>query len=181
MDYDKWLHPSKENEVQFLSKDKNTEQLTQIASQIQEDINTLMQTPAKGFIRKQFAKFVKGDEFIIPNEYLTSKAKLTELVKMLSDTSDQGQMSGLWKRAQGNLTNADPNRVNTARNTLTVLDHLNQRMDDISKVQDSKVTKTLDIMGVESLNKLNKADSEIFKNIIENEEIKANAKNNKNI
>lgn len=44
-----------------------------------------------------------------------------------------------------------------------------------------KVTKTLDIMGVESLNKLNKADSEIFKNIIENEEIKANAKNNKNI
>ena len=44
-----------------------------------------------------------------------------------------------------------------------------------------KVMKTLDIMGVESLNKLNKADSEIFKNIIENEEIKANAKNNKNI
>ena len=45
----------------------------------------------------------------------------------------------------------------------------------------NKVTHTLDIMGVESLNKLNKADSEIFKNIIENEEIKTNAKNNKNI
>ena len=145
MNYDKWLHPSKENEVQFVSKDKNTERLTQIASQIQEDMNTLMQTPAKGFIRKQFSKFVKGDEFIIPNEYLTSKTKLTELVKMLSDTSDQGQMSGLWKRAQGNLTNADPNRVNIARNTLTVLDHLNQRIDDISKVQDSKVAKTLDL------------------------------------
>ena len=145
MNYDKWLHPSKENEVQFVSKDQNTEQLTQIASQIQEDMNTLMQTPAKGFIRKQFSKFVKGDEFIIPNEYLTSKTKLTELVKMLSDTSDQGQMSGLWKRVQGNLTNTDPNRVNTARNTLTILDHLNQRMDDISKDQDSKVAKTLDL------------------------------------
>lgn len=43
-----------------------------------------------------------------------------------------------------------------------------------------KVTKTLDIMGIESLNKLTKTDLEIFKNIIENEEIKANAKNNKN-
>ena len=44
-----------------------------------------------------------------------------------------------------------------------------------------KVTKTLDIMEIESLNKLTKSDLEIFKNIIENEEIKANAKNNKNI
>ena len=45
----------------------------------------------------------------------------------------------------------------------------------------NKVTKTLDTMGIESLNKLTKSDLEIFKNIIENEEIKANAKNNKNI
>ncbi len=44
-----------------------------------------------------------------------------------------------------------------------------------------KVTKTLDIMEIESLNKLTKSDLEIFKNTIENEEIKANAKNNKNI
>ena len=36
-------------------------------------------------------------------------------------------------------------------------------------------------MGIESLNRLTKSDLEIFKNIIENEEIKANAKNNKNI
>ena len=45
----------------------------------------------------------------------------------------------------------------------------------------NKVTKTLDIMGIESLNRLTKSDLEIFKNIIENEEIKTNAKNNKNI
>lgn len=44
-----------------------------------------------------------------------------------------------------------------------------------------KVTKTLNIMEIESLNKLTESDLEIFKNIIENEEIKANAKNNKNI
>ncbi|MCD7780496.1 MAG: hypothetical protein LUH05_07485, partial [Candidatus Gastranaerophilales bacterium] len=145
MDYEKWLHPSKESELHFISKDKNTEQLTQIASQIQEDMNTLMQTPAKGFIKKQFPKFVKGEEFVIPNEYLTSKSKLTELVKILSDTSEQGQMTKLWKRAQGNLSNADPNRVNNAKNTLTILDHLNQRMDDIDKVQETKAAKTLDL------------------------------------
>lgn len=45
----------------------------------------------------------------------------------------------------------------------------------------NKVTKTLDIVGIESLNKLTKPDLEVFKNIIENEEIKTNAKNNKNI
>lgn len=45
----------------------------------------------------------------------------------------------------------------------------------------NKVTKALDIVGVESLNKLTKPDLEVFKNIIENEEKKTNAKNNKNI
>ena len=146
MNYEAWLKPSKENEVHFVSKDKNTEQLNQIASQIAEDINTLMKTPVKGFLKKQYAaKFFKGDEFVIPQEYLTSKSKLTELVKQLSDTSDQGQLTQVWKRAKGNSTNPDPNRAQTARKTLTILDHLNQRLDDLSKVQDGKATKTLDL------------------------------------
>ena len=145
MNYDKWLKPSKENEVHFVSKDRNTEQLSQIANLITEDINTLMQTPVKGFLRKQFPKFIKGDDFVIPNEYLTSKVKLTELVNLLADTSDKGQLAQVWKRAQGNSTNPDPNRATTARNTLTILDHLNQRLDDISKVQDTKASKTLDL------------------------------------
>jgi len=145
MNYDKWLKPSKENEVHFVSKDRNTEQLSQIANLITEDINTLMQTPVKGFLRKQFPKFIKGDDFVIPNEYLTSKVKLTELVNLLADTSDKGQLAQVWKRAQGNSTNPDPNRATTARNTLTILDHLNQRLDDISKIQDTKASKTLDL------------------------------------
>ena len=146
MNYEAWIKPSKENEVHFVSKDKNTEQLNQIASQIAEDINTLMKTPVKGFLKKQYAaKFFKGDEFVIPQEYLTSKSKLTELVKQLSDTSEQGQLTQVWKRAKGNSTNPDPNRAQTARKTLTILDHLNQRLDDLSKVQDGKATKTLDL------------------------------------
>ncbi len=146
MNYEAWIKPSKENEVHFVSKDKNTEQLNQIASQIAEDINTLMKTPVKGFLKKQYAaKFFKGDEFVIPQEYLTSKSKLTELVKQLSDTSEQGQLTQVWKRAKGNSTNPDPNRAQSARKTLTILDHLNQRIDDLSKVQDGKATKTLDL------------------------------------
>ena len=146
MNYDSWLKPAKENEVHFVSKDKNTEQLNQIASQVAEDINTLMKTPVKGFLKKQYsAKFFKGDEFVIPQEYMSNKSKLTELVKQLSDTSEQGQLMQVWKRAKCNSTNPDPNRAQTARNTLTILDHLTQRLDDLSNVQDVKASKTLDL------------------------------------
>ena len=146
MNYDNWLKPNKENEIKFISKDKNTEQLKQIVSQITEDMNTLMQTPAKGFISKQFPNCVKGDSFFIPKEYLTSKNKLTEFVKILADTSENGQLAQVWKRAQGNITSNDANRVAKAQNTLTVLNHLNQRLDDLSNVQEgAKLTETLDL------------------------------------
>ena len=146
MNYDNWLKPNKENEIKFISKDKNTEQLKQIASQITEDMNTLIQTPAKGFISKQFPNCIKGDSFFIPKEYLTSKNKLTEFVNILADTSENGQLAQVWKRAQGNITSNDANKVAKAQNTLTVLNHLNQRLDDLSKVQEgAKLTETLDL------------------------------------
>ena len=145
MNYDNWVKPSKQNEVHFVSKDANQEHLSQISAQITEDMNTLMQTPVKGFLKKQFSNFIKGDEFVIPNEYLTSKSKLEGFVKKLTDTTEQGQLYQVWKRAQGNAVNPDPKRAATAKNTLTVLDHLNQRLDDISKAPDTKATKTLDL------------------------------------
>jgi hypothetical protein len=141
MNYDKWIQPSKSNEVVFVTKDTNTEQLEQVAAQIAEDMNTLMQTPVKGFLKKQFPKFIKGDEFIIPNEYLSNKTKLQELVKILSDTSEQGQMATVWNRAKSNSENPDPKRAATARGTLTILDHLNQRLNDIENVSDVKAEK----------------------------------------
>jgi hypothetical protein len=144
MDYDKWVKPSKENEVHFVSKDANTEQMKQVAAQITEDMNTLMQTPIKGFLKKQFPKFIKGDEFVIPTEYTSSKAKLQELVKILSDTSEQGQMSAVWKRAKGNSDNPDPKRSGAAQRTLTILDHLNQRLKDIDNISDTKLEKQRD-------------------------------------
>jgi len=146
MNYEKWIKPNKENEIRFISKDKNTEQLKQIASQITEDMNVLMQTPAKGFISKQFPNCIKGDSFFIPKEYLTSKNKLTEFVKILADTSENGQLAQVWKRAQGNIASNDANKIAKAQNTLTVLNHLNQRLDDLSNVQEgAKLTETLDL------------------------------------
>lgn len=139
MDYEHWLKPSKENEIHFLSKDKNAEQLSQIGNQLLEDIETLRATPVKGFLDKQFPKCIKDGKFVIPTEVLTSKAKLNEFTTNLIK-----QLDSVWKRAQGNLEN--PQRAANARNTLTILDHFNQRLDDISKVQDGgKATKTLDV------------------------------------
>jgi hypothetical protein len=144
MDYNKWVKPSKENEVHFVSKDANTEQIQQVSDQITEDMNTLMQTPIKGFLKKQFPKFIKGDEFVIPTEYTLSKAKLQELVKILSDTSEQGQMSVVWNRAKRNSDNPDPKLSGTAQRTLTILDHLNQRLKDIDNISDTKLEKQRD-------------------------------------
>ena len=146
LDYDKWIQPSKDIEMKFFAKDKNAERLTQIGEQIIEDMNTLMENPMlKNLVKKRFAKFIKEDRFFIPNEYLSNKAKLEDLVLKLTDTSEQGQLRDLWKRAQDNSSNPDPQRAETARRNLTVLSHLGQRLKDITNVGEVKTTKTLDL------------------------------------
>ena len=139
LNYEKWVHPSKDTEMKFTVQDRNTERLHQIADQILEDIQTLRQGPVKGFIDKQFPQCIKDGEFVIPTEILGSKAKMNEFVENIIK-----QLDSVWKRAQGNSTNPDPKRAQTARGTLTILDHLNQRIKDISDVSDEKVTKSLD-------------------------------------
>ncbi len=145
LNYDKWLSPSKENKVHFIAKDKNTERLSQIVNQITQDMNVLIKTPAGPFLKKQFPKFIKGDDFFIPNEYSTNKAKLQELLILFTDTSDKGQLSQIWKRAKINSANSNPSKASSAKNTLTVLEHLNQRLEDLSKIQETKTAKTLDL------------------------------------
>lgn len=141
MDYNKWLNPSKENEIVFISKDINIERLKQIAAQVIEDMNSLMKTPVKEFLKKQFPKYVKGDEFIILNEYLSNKTKLQEFIKMLSDTSKQGQMFAVWNKAKCNAESPNPKVSMTARGTLMILDHLNQRLKDLDNISETEVEK----------------------------------------
>ena len=145
MDYDEWLHPSKNHEIKFTAKDKNLDKVQQIASQVEEDLNALMNTPVSGFLKKQFPKFIKDNKFVLPAEYTNNKAKLTEFVKLLADTSEKGQLAQVWKRAQGNSTNSNPEIAARANNTLTILNHLEQRVKDIESVQEIQSTKTLDI------------------------------------
>ena len=138
MNYNTWINPENIQQVQFAIKDKNKEALKHIAGQIIQDIEALRQTPAKGFIDKRFAAFIDGDKFVIPEEYITNKAKLSELVQNLLK-----QLDGVFKRAQGNLDN--PTKATTAQNTLTINDHLKQRLLDIGKIQNTKSTKTYDL------------------------------------
>ena len=139
LDYEKWIHPSKDAETKFTVKDRNTERLAQIADQILEDIETLRLGPVKGFIDKQFPHCIKDGKFIIPTEVMGSKAKLNEFTENIIK-----QLDGVWKRAQGNATNPDPKRAQTARGTLAILDHLNQRIKDVSAISEDKATKSLD-------------------------------------
>ena len=145
LDYEKWVNPSKASEVHFVSKDKNMEQLVQIGRQVEEDLNNLMQTPVKGFLKKQFPKYIKGDVFVIPNEILTNKNKLDKFIQIFADTSDKGLLTQVWKRAQGNSVNPDPKISQRAQNTLTILSHFEQRLNDIAFVGPADHTKTIDL------------------------------------
>lgn len=144
MDYEKWLHPSKDSEVKLQIKDKNVEQLSQISNQLLEDINVLRQTPVKGFLNKQFPKCIgKNGDFVIPSDVIQSKSKLNDFTNNIIK-----QLEPVWNRAQGNLNNPDPKRVATAKNTLTILEHFKARLADIAKVETSKeakVEKDLDL------------------------------------
>lgn len=144
MDYEKWLHPSKDSEVKLQIKDKNAEQLSQISNQLLEDINVLRQTPVKGFLNKQFPKCIdKNGDFVIPPDVMQSKSKLNDFTNNIIK-----QLEPVWNRAQGNLNNPDPKRVATAKNTLTILEHFKARLADIAKVENSKeakVEKDLDL------------------------------------
>lgn len=140
MDYEKWVNPSKTNEINFVAKDDNKEQLMQIQQQFLEDIESLRKGPVKGFIDKQYPKCIKNNEFVIPQEFTTSKAKLSEFITGVTKALDP-----VWKRAQGNTQNPDPKRSETARNTLTILDHFNQRVKDIENISDTKGVQNLDV------------------------------------
>ncbi len=140
MNYDKWLKPSQENEVVFKAKDDNKEQLSQIQKQFLEDIETLRQGPVKGFIDKQYAKYIKDNKFFIPQDCVSSKAKTKEFISGVIKALDP-----VWKRAQGNAQNPDPKRAAAAGNTLTILDHFNQRVKDIENVSDTGGAKNIDV------------------------------------
>ncbi len=139
IDYDKWLKPSKENNVQFIAKDKNTEKLSQISAQIIEDIEILRKTPAKGFVDKQIKDYIQNGKLVIPNEITNNKEKLLSFTQNLLHLFE-----AMFKRAESNLNS--PDKEQNAQSTLTIKNHLEQRLKDISKVKDEQnKTNNLDL------------------------------------
>jgi len=134
LNYEKWILPDKSLEINFKEKDRNTEKLTQISNQIIEDINFLREGREK-FIDKQIRQFIKNGKFIIPKSALTSASQLEKFTQTLIK-----QLEPIWTLAKENKNNDDKNIKIKAKNTLTILEHLNQHSNNISEINDEKQT-----------------------------------------
>ena len=144
LNYDLWFNPRKGNEVKFVTIDDNKDQLRQISNQIMEDMNSLMQTPAKGFIEKQFKEYVKDGVFVIPEKVYSNKKLIKELVENLANDTEKGQLYQIWKRAKDNSISDDIEKVARAKNVLTVQNHLEQRLKDIGQISTDESAKEFD-------------------------------------
>lgn len=133
-----WTNPNPWHKDRFQVIDENTEMLSQISELIEGDINSLRATPAKKFIDKLLSDYVADDKFSVPKEL--TKGQLTRFVEGIIK-----QLEPVWNRAQANIKSENESAKRRANNTLTILDHLNQRVEDISKTKDTKTAKSLDL------------------------------------
>jgi len=136
-DYEKWVKPSKENEVKFLAVDKNLQKLKQIELSLLENIEAIRNTNIKKFFDKRYAEYIKDDKFVLPEYIADLKESLMKFIKNL-----QVQLSPVWKRAEEN--SKKENSIE-ARNMLTIKSHIDQIEKDFFKISNSKIEKTLDL------------------------------------
>ncbi len=137
MNYNEWLSPSEKNNVIFKTRDKNKDNLVQISKQLNEDINVLLQSPVKGHVEKVLSQFITNGKFCVPEDCYTNKKILKALIEHTI-----GQLDSVWSRANANIEN--PKRKLTAQKTLTILEHLKQRIDDIESIKENKVASDID-------------------------------------
>ncbi|MBR5303517.1 MAG: hypothetical protein IKU37_01660 [Candidatus Gastranaerophilales bacterium] len=139
LNYENWLNPPKDCEVQFKYIDINQTMLAQIVGQIEEDIEALRKTPAKNFIDKHFSDCIIDGKFKIADKYKKDKQTLEVFTKGVFELLDRN----VFSRAQMNLDNPDKNK--NAQLSLTIKNHLEQRLKDISKCETKKKEKTIDL------------------------------------
>lgn len=137
LDYEKYLRPSDNCNVRFISKDKNQEALIQFGHEIKENIEALRSTPLKNFIDKRYSTCIELNEFYIPDEVINSKEKLTHFIQNILV-----QFQPIWKQAEENLNN--PQRLEMAQNTLTIKGHFEQILENLEKTEIHKVEKNID-------------------------------------
>ncbi len=160
--YNKWLNPDKSHEIRFVSNDKNEERLKQISEQVEEDITDLVNLFNKVFensgrnpviktLINQYPKDIMLSLRTVSNQYSVhflnnfknSVFKMSEFLRNVTDTTQKGQFYNIWKRAQININN--PDKRDLAKKTLTLLDHLNQRKNDLSDLDKPKENDDLDL------------------------------------
>lgn len=126
--YEKWITPPKELEVKFFTQDYNTQKCKSISNDLCEDIETLRQTSLKTFIDRRFPDCIIDDKFTVPQNISSNRAKLQTFISNIIM-----QLEPVWDRAHENAKN--PKLSEKAQNTLTVLEHLQQRDQDISDLE----------------------------------------------
>ena len=135
LDYEKWVKPNKDLEVQFKAGSSNAQELEIMASNTEEDIATLLENPAlKNLINRRFSKCIQEGEFKIPQEIYSSKTKFEDFLKNLNY-----QLEDVWKRAESNK-----GKNPKASATLMIKDHIDERLANISNLKDNKTNKSLD-------------------------------------
>ena len=144
LDYEKWINPPSKNEIRFTTQDTNKKRFLDISNAVSKEMNKLLKSPAKMFIKKQFPAWVKENKFVIPEKYLANSSKLAEFVSMLSDTSTTGPLRQVWLRATKNSTATDPAVEKQAQKTLTILNNLNWQSNNLAKLKNESPTHSLD-------------------------------------
>ena len=129
MDYDKWLNPDKNLEVKFCRTDKNNEKLQQIASSITEEIERLRQGGAGNYVDKQLKKYIDKEHFVIPADITNNK----NLLKTYTQNVLITQLHKVWENAKNNSKSSNSEIARTARDTLTILNHLQLNVDSLKK------------------------------------------------
>jgi len=115
LNYDKWLNPSKTNDVTIKGVDENTEQLKWLAGNFANNVNELLMSPAKNFINKKYGEYIKNNKLILPEKMIHSKILLSEFINNFIK-----ELEPVWERAEKNLkTNSQQ-----ARTTLMIKDHI---------------------------------------------------------
>lgn len=133
-----WLHPSTDNNIRINFTDTNTQQLAHFAAMFEVDINELENTQVKTFINKNYGKYFTNNGFKIPAEIKKSKQLLLDFMDGFIR-----YMAPVWARAEQNLTNSQ--KTNSAQFTLTIKDHMQQRIRDLQNLEISSKQNDIDL------------------------------------
>ena len=115
LDYDKWLTPSNKSNVRIKIVDNNATQLRNIERAFTENVNELLDSPVKGYIRKKYPQYTQKEIFELPKEITESKSMMIEFMKNFIK-----ELEPVWERAEHNKTGA---KREQALHTLTIKDH----------------------------------------------------------